>query len=223
MFKSKYIFETKQTRVQRYFKNFSFILFIVFLLYSILTVIFILVAENANKTSDERFYNSPPDLIVVFTGDAGRIPYAIKKAHEHKQPNVFITGVYSKNSVDTLLTPIKIEERINPDLFEIDYLARNTLENCISTLRYLRKNKSYKNILIISHDYHIMRIKLILNNIIQPSEEYQFYYSGIRTSYTNWRNLKILYKEVFKLLRTYGFLMFWDSQENSRVRPELLR
>ena len=54
-------------------------------------------------------------------------------------------------------------------------------------------------------------------------EEFDIHYSGIKTSYDNWRNLKILYKEVFKLLRTYGFLVFWDSQENSRVRPELLK
>lgn len=223
MFKSKYIFETKQTRLQRYLKNFMFILVVGFILYSILSVIFILVSENASKSSLERFFNRPPDLIAVFTGDAGRIPFALKKAQEYKQPHIFITGVYSKNNVDTLLTPLKVEEKINPDMLQIDYLARNTLENCISTLRYLRENKVYKNILIISHDYHIMRIKLIMNNIIQPGEDFEFHYSGIKTTYSNWRNLKILYTEVFKLLRTYGFLMFWDSQENSRVRRELLK
>ena len=68
-----------------------------------------------------------------------------------------------------------------------------------------------------------MRIKLILNDIVQPGEDFNFYFSGIKTSYTNWRNLKILYKEVFKLLRTYGFLLFWDSGENNKVRPELLK
>jgi len=223
MFSSKYIFETKQTKIQRYLKNSLFILVILFLLYSIFSAIFILVSENASKSSHDRFYNNSPDLIVVFTGDAGRIPFALKRAAEYKQPHIFITGVYSKNNVDTLLTPLKVEESFNPDLLQIDYLARNTLENCISTLRYLRSEKVYKNILIISHDYHIMRIKLIMNSIIQPDEGFNFHYSGIPTSYTNWRNLKILYKEVFKLLRTYGFLIFWDSQENSRVRPELLK
>lgn len=223
MFSSKYIFETKQTKIQRYLKNILFILAIGFLLYSIFSAIFILVSENASKSSHDRFFDSEPDLIVVFTGDSGRIPYALKKAQEYKQPHIFITGVYSKNNVDTLLTPLKVQEKINPDMLQIDYLARNTLENCISTLRYLRAEKVYKNILIISHDYHIMRIKLIMNNIIQPEEGFEFHYSGIPTSYTNWRNLKILYTEVFKLFRTYGFLLFWDSQENSRVRPELLK
>lgn len=223
MFKSKYIFETRQTRFQRYLKNFSFILVVGFILYSIFCVIFLLVSENASKSSLEKFFNRPPDTIVVFTGDLGRIPFALKKAQEYRQPHIFITGVYSKNNVDTLLTPLKVEEKINPDMLQIDYLARNTLENCISTLRYLRKNKVYKDVLIISHDYHIMRIKLIMNNIVQPGENFNFYYSGIKTKYTNWRNLKILYTEVFKLLRTYGFLVFWDSQENSKVRPELLK
>ncbi len=223
MFSSKYIFETKQTRLQRYLKNISFILAIGFLLYSILSVLFILVSENSSKAAHERFYNRPPDLIVVFTGDTGRIPYALQLAEDYKQSHIFITGVYSKNNVDTLLTPLHVEEKINPDMLQIDYLARNTLENCISTLRYLRENKVYKNILIVSHDYHIMRIKLIMSSIVQPGEVFDIHYSGIKTSYDNWRNLKILYKEVFKLLRTYGFLVFWDSQENSRVRPELLK
>ncbi|MBL6988527.1 MAG: YdcF family protein [Bacteriovoracaceae bacterium] len=170
-----------------------------------------------NEEASDFFYRRPPDAIVVFTGDGGRIPYAIKKALEYKQENlnIFITGVYSKNTVETLLRPFKINKDIDLGHLEIDYTARNTVENVISTLRYLRGKKGLDKVLIISHDYHIMRIKLIMNKLKTAEDNYQFYYSGIKTDYKNLRNLKLLYKEVFKLIRTYGFLLFWTPETPS--------
>jgi uncharacterized SAM-binding protein YcdF (DUF218 family) len=159
---------------------------------------------------EKLFFNRPPDLIVVFTGDQGRIPYALRKAKELKQSQIFITGVHSKNSVQTLLNPLTLSEDFDANFLEIDYLARNTVENVISTLRYLRENRSLKTVLIISHDYHIMRIKLITNKIKASSDQIEFFYEGVPTSYANKRNLKILYKEVYKLFRTYLFLLLWD-------------
>ncbi|MCO4792222.1 MAG: YdcF family protein [Bacteriovoracaceae bacterium] len=176
---------------------------------------FIVVSEDENKISKEAFFKRPPDAIVVFTGDKGRIGYGLQKAREYNQPRIFITGVYSKNSVDTLLDLKESVNPPNPDMIEIDYLASNTVENVLSTLRYLRKNKGLKRILLVSHDYHIMRIKIIMNQLSSEKETYEFYYSGIETKYDNFRSLKILYKEVFKITRTWGFLMLWDPDVRS--------
>jgi uncharacterized SAM-binding protein YcdF (DUF218 family) len=210
MIGKSYIFETTSTRLKRYFLNIALIALLSFILYSIFCVIFILVSEQENINSREALFNRPPDVIVVFTGDQGRIPYALKKARELKQSQIFITGVHSKNSVQTILDPMNLSEDFDANFLEIDYLARNTVENVISTLRYLRENKSLKNVLIISHDYHIMRIKIITNKIKTQSDQVEFYYEGVPTSYANTRNLKILYKEVYKLFRTYLFLMLWE-------------
>lgn len=210
MFKSKYIFETKHTRMMRYFTNFLLGCLIFTLFYAMLCLIFILVSENENKASNERLFKRPPDLIVVFTGHKGRIPFALKKAQEFNQSHIFITGVNSKNSVNTLLTPLDISASLNPQMLELDYQARNTVENVIFTLRYLRKNENLNRILIISHDYHIMRIKLIAKKLTSRNDQREFYYLGIKTDYTEMRNIKILVKEVYKLLRTSIFLLFWD-------------
>jgi uncharacterized SAM-binding protein YcdF (DUF218 family) len=214
MFKSKYIFETRQTRIYRYLKSASFVLFICFLSYLLSGYFFILWSKNENSRSREAFFKRPPDLIVVFTGDSGRIPYAIAKAKAFQQSHIFITGVYGKNSVQTLINPLKIQGKIDPDLLEIDYLARNTVENVISTLRYLRQNNGFKQILVISHDYHILRIKSIFTNIISINDDYRVYFEGIDTDYTNWRNIKKLYKEVYKFFRTWVFLQIWDHQSD---------
>lgn len=210
MFKAKYIFETKRTRLQRYLKNSSVLLVVMFFAYIIFGVIIIVYANKQNDLSKATFFKRPPDLIVVFTGDQGRIPYAFKLSKELRRPQIFITGVHEKNSVETLISQIKPYSDFNPDMLAIDYGASNTVENVIVTLKHLRKYDELSNILIVSHDYHILRIKLIMNEIKSSNDKYHFYYSGKQSEIFNIRNLKILYKEVFKVIRTYIFLLLWN-------------
>ena len=93
---------------------------------------------------------------------------------------------------------------------ELEYLARNTVENGLATMNYLRKLEGHKNVLIISSDYHILRIALILNTLKQNGK-YNFYFESIPHDYTDIRNLRKLFKEVYKLLRTTTFLLFWNN------------
>ncbi len=215
MFGSKYIFETKETRTIRYLKNALLYIFGLIFFYIISGYFFILFSDNENQVAQEKFFKSSPDIIVIFTGDSGRIPYGIKLAKKYKQSNIFITGVYAKNSVETILTPLQLGDEIDINLLEIDYFARNTVENCLSTLRHLRKKKGFKDILVVSHDYHIPRIKTIFNKILTEDDPYKLSYQGLSNDYSEWRNLKILYKEVYKYIRTYAFLMIWDNETDS--------
>jgi len=182
-----------------------------FLCYSFFCAILLLDARNEGKNAQATFVQTPPDLIVVFTGDAGRIQFAVKKAQEFKQPNVFITGVHEKNSVKTLMRPI---DPLTPDTehIELDYTARNTVENVVSTLKYLRSNRGLNKILIISSDYHIMRIKVIINTLMKEDEKFQFFFTPVPSDFFTFKHVRILYTETFKLLRTKIFLMFWDQK-----------
>jgi uncharacterized SAM-binding protein YcdF (DUF218 family) len=166
-------------------------------------------ARNETKNSKTSFVQTPPDLIVVFTGGAGRIEFAIKQAQEFKQPNIFITGVHEKNSVKHLFNTIDPEEK---DHIELDYAARNTVENVVNTLKYLRNNRGLNKILIISSDYHIMRIKQIINTLIKEDDKFSFYFTAVPSNYFHFRNIKILYIETFKLVRTKIFLLFWNQK-----------
>jgi uncharacterized SAM-binding protein YcdF (DUF218 family) len=212
MFSRKYIFETKRTKFFRYFQNSVFVSIVSIILYAIVSLLFILTSRNYNETTRQAFYNLSPDLIVVFTGDSGRIPLAIQTAKKYKLSNVFITGVYSKNSVDSLLRPFKLDGSFDPNMLTIDYLARNTVENVISTLRHLRENKGNKRIIVISHDYHVMRIKLIFNKLLEKSDNFEINYYSVKTDFSNIRNIKIMAKEVYKWIRTYGFLLLWSPE-----------
>ena len=137
----------------------------------------------------------PPDLIAVFTGAKGRIPYAVKLAKNYGHSNIFITGVHGKNSVETLLEPLKLSPSFKPDLLEIDHTAKNTMENVTALFGYLEKHENLRKVLIVSHDYHLVRIKLLMPS---GKGKYHFYYSGVREKYDNIRNINIVLSEVYK-------------------------
>lgn len=214
--KSKYIFESKSTKMIRHLQSVLVILASIFATYSFFCSILLLDARNETKNTKATFVTTPPDLIVVFTGGPGRIEYAVKKAQEFKQPNVFITGVHEKNSVKTLINPIAPKSQ-ETDHIELDYTARNTVENVVSTLKYLRNNRGLNKILIISSDYHIMRIKQIINTLVKEDDKFTFYFSAVPSNYLHFRNIKILYTETFKLVRTKIFLLFWDQKSQIDV------
>ena len=195
----------------RHFLSVLIVLVSLFVCYSFFCGIILLDARNEGKNAKATFVQSPPDLIVVFTGGAGRIQFAVKKAQEFKQPNVFITGVHEKNSVKTLMNPIDPNAR-ETEHIELDYTARNTVENVVSTLKYLRNNRGLNKILIISSDYHIMRIKVIINSLMREDEKFEFFFTPVPSDYLSFKYIKILYTETFKLMRTKIFLMFWDQK-----------
>ena len=196
----------------RHFLSALIILVSFFLCYSFACAILLLDARNEGKNAVASFVQTPPDLIVVFTGGPKRIEFAVKKAQEFKQPNVFITGVHEKNSVKTIMNPIDPEAVEPTDHIELDYLAKNTVENVVSTLNYLRNNRGLNKILVISSDYHIMRIKSIFNSLAKEDEKFEFFFTPVPSDWLSWRSYKILYTEVFKLIRTKMFLMYWDQR-----------
>jgi uncharacterized SAM-binding protein YcdF (DUF218 family) len=214
-FRKKYLFETRKTRFKRYWKK--IIALFVFLALVYISLAFVLLIISSSETTEARntFFDRSPDLIAVFTGDIGRIPFAIQKAMEYQNSKIFITGVYSKNTIEGLVRdwakPDQGKE-FNLDNIQIDYSASNTIENVISTLRYLRAHPEYKTVLVISSDYHIMRIRMIFNTIKMPVDSAVFRYMGIKTNYWQLRSIKILYSEIFKILKTGAFLLLWDEE-----------
>ncbi len=229
MFRKKYIFETESTRTRRIIVNCIYSLTLIVVLYFVSCIFFIYSADKENKKTKDFFYKKTPDLIAVFTGDSGRIAFAIETFKKFSNTKIFISGVYNTNTINTLLDyqkskklpVIKIEtetvnkdvETIDSNMIDIDYYARNTVENVMSTIRYLRKKKEYKNVLIISNDYHIKRIRLIMDKLKDDRDPYQYYYKGIETNYKKWRNIKKLIKEVYKWIKTYSFLMLWNNEK----------
>ena len=206
------MFETKSKKIRGHQKVTLFILFIVLIIYILPALFFLFESFQEEKRAELAFAQNPPDLITVFTGDTGRIPFALEKAKEFNYPSLFITGVSSKVATQTILEAVGSPKYNKNIPLKIDYLAKNTLENVISTLSFARKSKDLKRVLIISHDYHILRIKHIIKKINPNDDSHQFFYYGIAKNYMNLRNLKILFKEIYKMMRTYAFLSLWEKE-----------
>lgn len=220
MFSKKYVFETKYTRTRRTVINLALATFFFLFSLFLLCIYIPRFAKNHIEKTEASFFQKAPDVIAVFTGDKGRIDYAFKMAEKYPSVKIFITGVYAKNSLTTLLRKqgknISVDEFLEQEShrIELDYLARNTVENGIATINYLERLEQVKNVVIVSSDYHMLRINLIMNTL---TSEYQFYYDSIQGDYSQWRDLKILFKEVFKLLKTSTFLFFWDKETPTSV------
>lgn len=182
--------------------------FIGVLVFVVTFIIYIPIYAKMQKSrADGAFFQKSPDAIAVFTGDKGRIAYAMELLKKNPTSKLFISGVYAKNSVQTLLNkqanPTTTEQLSSPHMqVDLDYESKNTFENVRETVEYLKVNPELKNVLIISSDYHIMRIKLIFNHFLSNSKQ-EFYFDSVPTNYTRWKELKKLLIESLKLARTF--------------------
>ena len=220
LFSKKYVFETRYTRNRRVFRNMLLIGTSLLMGLVLLTIYMPIYAKKQKELTQQIFYEKTPDVIAVFTGDSGRIAYTLDKAKKYPSAKIFISGVYARNNLRILLENqgrnLSVDDFIQQEghHIELDYLARNTVENGIATLNYLIRNPEYKNILIISSDYHMLRISMIMHTLADD-QEYNFFFDSITTDYSNWNNLKKLFKEVYKLLKTSTFLLFWDKESTN--------
>lgn len=210
-YEKRYVFENNKTRKTRLIRNISLILISLISLYLFIGIYIINFAREKTNEGLQVFDTRPPSMVIIFTGDQGRIPMGIKLAHQYQQPHILISGVYSRNTVETLIRPLRQDYIQEPNFLKIDYMARNTVENVLSTFRYINQLGIREEVLIVSHDYHILRIHMIVNKLKDENIPARFYYHGIESDYLNIRNLKILNREIFKLARAWAFLRLWDS------------
>lgn len=203
----KYVFETKSTRMRRLFISGAITSVAVFALLATFIFYIPIYAKMHKEKSDGAFFQKSPDAIAVFTGDKGRIAYAMELLKKNPTAKLFISGVYSANSFQTILNKHvaseETEELASPDMqVDLDYESKNTFENVRETVEYLKSNPELKRVLIISSDYHIMRINLIFSHFIKNPKQ-EFYYDSVPTDYTSWKEARKLLLESLKITRTF--------------------
>jgi uncharacterized SAM-binding protein YcdF (DUF218 family) len=219
LFTKKYVFETRKTRTKRIFRSIVIISSLICVSFTLLCIYIPIYAEKQNEATAQAFFKRSPDLIAVFTGDTGRIDYTLKKAEKHPSAKIFITGVYAKNNLKILLKKqgkdISVDDYLEQEShhIELDYLARNTIENGLATIHYMEKLSTVKNVLIISSDYHMLRISTIMSALSDQNSEFKFHFESIPSDYRQTNNLQKLFKEVYKFFKTSTFLLFWDRNE----------
>lgn len=183
------------------------------LLASFVAYIPIYAKLEKNRAADA-FFQKSPDAIAVFTGDKGRIGYALKLLKTNPNAKLLISGVYAANSFETLLKKQEVESGTEENMdglqVDLDYESKNTFENVRETVQFLKANSELKKVLIISSDYHIMRVKLIISHFMEDQKT-EYYYDSVTTSYSEWKEIKKLLKESLKIIRTYVQLKIFRS------------
>lgn len=205
MFGRKYIFETKKTRAMRVAFN-SVLGFFVFTIFYASYLLFIMVAASSEETrKTQGLYQKAPEAIVVFTGDKGRIKRALELTASWPEAQVLISGVHGSNTLKTIVAGHDDAERLlnSPVQVEIDYEALDTLGNVRETLDHLDESKDrVKRVLVVTSDYHVMRVRMIFKYLLKD-RDYEIYYEGVPSTWSNFTNIKKLLKESVKALRVW--------------------
>lgn len=211
MLGKKYTFESKTTRLHRLLISGALVFVLSFGVIASFLVYIPIYAKMQKGRAAGAFYQKSPDAIAVFTGDKGRISYALDLLKKNPSAKLFISGVYAANSFKTLIEkqagPITGGEVVNNVGMQVDldYESKNTFENVRETVQFLKNNPQFSKVLIISSDYHIMRIKLIISHEM-TGEKPEFFFDSVTNSYADWSEIKKLLKEAVKISRTF-FLM----------------
>ncbi len=216
MFGRKYVFESKSTRLRRLFIGGAFVSALSLALLVTFIVYIPIYAKMQKGRAAGAFFQKSPDAIAVFTGDKGRIAYAMELLKKNPTSKLFISGVYAANSFQTILnkqgSPTTTAELSAAGMqVDLDYESKNTFENVRETVEYLKSNPELNKVLIISSDYHIMRVKLIISHFMSGSKQ-QFYFDSVPNSYTSWQDTRKLLKEALKLGRTFVLLKVFREE-----------
>lgn len=207
MFGRKYTFETKSTRLRRLVISGTFVFFFTVALMVTFIVYIPIYAKMQKGRAAGAFYQKSPDAIAVFTGDKGRIAYGMELLKKNPTSKLFISGVHEKNSFQTIInnqsSPVATDELNSPSMqIDLDYESKNTFENVRETVQFLKTNPDLNNVLIISSDYHIMRVNLIISHFMKDTK-HEFYFDSVPNEYTSWRETRKLLKEALKICRTF--------------------
>ncbi len=216
--KREYVFETSQTRNRRRkFAILSFLFFIFF--FATLSFLYLMIQPQIlNEQSAAAYTDHSPDLIAIFTGDRKRLDQAFELAKQHPLSPLLISGVYSKNTVNLLLSKVTNQEEqsyFDERLIELDYKARNTFENVLMTLMYIQENPHIRNILVVSSDYHLARIRFLFYALNYQNLDLDVQYHGVRSHQSTWQNWKLTFKELLKFYRSIPLVFLEDENRTS--------
>jgi len=103
------------------------------------------------------------DAIIVFTGGENRVQSGIDLISNNIGKKLFISGV----NPDTNIFDISEQTLSDKDLLncciDLGKKANNTIENALESIDWI-KNNNYKNIVIVTSNYHMKRSLFILKN-----------------------------------------------------------
>ncbi len=180
--------------LKSHYIHFSLLLFVIIVL---LQFNFFLFNIQSYKNTD--LNEKEIEGIVVLTGDKFRILEGLKILNSEIGYKLLISGVNKEIPIEEIKKEFPKFNQLFNCCVELESISTNTFEN-VREIFFWKKNNNIKNILLITSDYHLPRVKLEVNRLLLDKET--FYY-GVK--YDNQKiniRMKKLIVEYIKYLRT---------------------
>jgi len=103
------------------------------------------------------------DGIIVFTGGENRVQSGIDLISNNIGKRLFISGVNPDTNIFDISEQILSDKDLLICCIDLGKRAHNTIENAIESIDWI-KNNNYKNIIIVTSNYHMKRSLFILRN-----------------------------------------------------------
>ena len=160
--------------------------------------------SSANNSSIDKLELPKVDGVVVFTGGENRIQNAVKLISEGHGERLFISGVNPMTKKNDISFKLISDRAIFSCCIDLGNNATNTIENAHETKEWIDKLK-YRNVIIVTSNYHMKRSLFILQNTINDVNFIPFPIKSTITSQSkkfNYLNFKLLAGEYLKYLYT---------------------
>lgn len=110
-----------------------------------------------------------PLLIVVLTGDEGRVEKGLQMLKNNPSSFLFISGVNKGISMDNFLSIYHVDMKSLKRRIEIGYVAHNTQQNATETAEWLVNSmivSKRQNIALVTSSYHMIRSILEFHHVL---------------------------------------------------------
>jgi len=134
----------------------------------LLAVVLLLIGFLLFADSIEREHRDPErsaDGIAVLTGGVSRIDEAMKLLSRHKAKRLLITGVNRTTTTEELKQLSSQGDQYFSCCVDIDYEARNTIDNATETSQWVA-NHHYNSVIVVTSNYHMPRALAELERVM---------------------------------------------------------
>lgn len=134
----------------------------------LLAIVLLLIGFLLFAGSLERKHHDPArsaEGIAVLTGGVARIDEAMKLLARHKAKRLLITGVNRTTTTEELKQLASQGDQYFSCCVDIDYEARNTIDNATETSQWVAKNH-YNSIIVVTSNYHMPRALAELERVM---------------------------------------------------------
>lgn len=140
------------------------------------------------------------DGIVALTGGAKRIEDALDLLDKGFGRRLLITGVNERTSRDEIARLAPAQRNLVECCVDLDYRARNTIDNAFETRRWMRDN-GFNSLVVVTSNYHMPRTLTELEHVLPGSRKIPFaVVTDPAASWPSFQSARLLLSEYVKYL-----------------------